>query len=35
VANGVLGKGDPADLLKEAASKATELMKRNRESFGD
>ena len=35
VANGVLGKADPADALGEAASKATELMKRNRESFGD
>ncbi len=35
VANGVLGKEDPADALGAAASKATELMERNRESFGD
>jgi multiple sugar transport system substrate-binding protein len=35
VANGVLGEADPADVLGSAASKATELMERNRESFGD
>jgi multiple sugar transport system substrate-binding protein len=35
IANGVLGKEDPADALGAAASKATELMKRNAESFGD
>jgi multiple sugar transport system substrate-binding protein len=35
VANGVLGKEEPADALGAAASKATELMERNRESFGD
>ena len=35
VADGVLGKADPAEALKKAASKATELMKRNKESFGD
>src|SRR3954454_2662150 len=35
VANGVLGKGSPADELKSAASKANQLMERNRESFGD
>ena len=35
VANGVLGKGEPADELKSAASKANQLMERNRESFGD
>jgi multiple sugar transport system substrate-binding protein len=35
VANGVLGKEKPADALGAAASKATELMERNRESFGD
>jgi multiple sugar transport system substrate-binding protein len=35
VANGVLGKGDPADELKTAAGKANQLMERNRESFGD
>jgi multiple sugar transport system substrate-binding protein len=35
VANGVLGKEDPADALGSAAKKATELMERNRESFGD
>jgi multiple sugar transport system substrate-binding protein len=35
VANGVLGKEEPADALGAADSKATELMKRNAESFGD
>jgi multiple sugar transport system substrate-binding protein len=35
VANGVLGKETPADALGAAAAKATELMERNRESFGD
>jgi multiple sugar transport system substrate-binding protein len=35
VANGVLGKGKPADELKAAASKANQLMDRNRQSFGD
>jgi multiple sugar transport system substrate-binding protein len=35
VANGVLGKEGPADTLGAAAKKATELMERNRESFGD
>ena len=35
VANGVLGKGEPADELKSAADKANQLMERNRESFGD
>jgi multiple sugar transport system substrate-binding protein len=35
VANGVLGEADPADALGSAASKATELMERNAESFGD
>ena len=35
VANGVLGETDPAKALESAASKATELMERNRESFGD
>ncbi|MCW2633705.1 MAG: transporter substrate-binding protein [Blastococcus sp.] len=35
VANGVLGKGDPAEALKSAASKANQLMQRNRESFGN
>jgi multiple sugar transport system substrate-binding protein len=35
VANGVLGEAEPAEALESAASKATELMKRNAESFGD
>jgi hypothetical protein len=35
VANGVLGKREPAEALERAASQATELMERNRESFGD
>ena len=35
VASTVLGKEEPADALGAAASKATELMKRNAESFGD
>jgi multiple sugar transport system substrate-binding protein len=35
VANGVLGEAEPADALGSAAKKATELMERNRESFGD
>jgi multiple sugar transport system substrate-binding protein len=35
VANGVLGKSAPADALGTAAKQATELMERNRESFGD
>jgi len=35
VANGVLGKGEPAAELKAAAGKANQLMERNRQSFGD
>jgi multiple sugar transport system substrate-binding protein len=35
VANGVLGEQAPADALAEAASKANQLMERNREQFGD
>ncbi|MCW2742787.1 MAG: transporter substrate-binding protein [Blastococcus sp.] len=35
VANGVLGEADPAESLKSAASKANQLMQRNRESFGN
>jgi multiple sugar transport system substrate-binding protein len=35
VADGVLGEAEPADALGAAASKMTELMKRNAESFGD
>jgi multiple sugar transport system substrate-binding protein len=35
IANGVLGESEPADALGTAASQATELMERNRESFGD
>jgi multiple sugar transport system substrate-binding protein len=35
VADGVLGEAEPADALKAAASKATQLMERNAESFGD
>lgn len=35
IANGVLGEAPPADALGRAASQVTELMERNRESFGD
>jgi multiple sugar transport system substrate-binding protein len=35
VANAVLGETDVQDALSKAADQATELMKRNRESFGD
>jgi multiple sugar transport system substrate-binding protein len=35
VANGVLGKSEPADALKKAQDKATTLMERNAEQFGD
>jgi multiple sugar transport system substrate-binding protein len=35
VADGVLGEAEPAEALKSAASKANQLMERNRESFGD
>jgi multiple sugar transport system substrate-binding protein len=35
IANGVLGEAEPADALGSAASKATQLMENNRESFGD
>ena len=35
IANGVLGEAPPAEALGRAASQVTELMERNRESFGD
>ena len=35
VADAVLGEAEPADSLGAAASKANQLMERNRESFGD